>query len=92
MTDEVVGRGYWNHRVVKRRYPTGEVEFAIHETFYNIGMEPGVSITTEAVAACAETVEGLRETLQKMLASLGKPVLDYETREEVGDEFSDQHR
>lgn len=74
---------HWNYRVVRRVYETGEVEFAIHEAFYDIGKVPGVSITMEAVPPHAESVEGLREVLQEMLKSLEKPPLDYETQKEV---------
>lgn len=73
----------WNHRVVRRVYETGEVEYAIHEAFYDIGKEPGVSITKEAVTAHAETMEGLREALQEMLKAVAKPVLDWETQKEL---------
>ena len=40
-------------------------------------------MTSDGIRVGAETVEGVRWTLQKMLACLDKPILDYETREEV---------
>lgn len=71
----------WNHRVVKRIYPepSGETFYQIHEAYY--GLEDKPLITTEPKALVGESIDELRETLQRMLRALDKPVLDYETRE-----------
>jgi len=87
--DFTIGEYHWNHRVVRRVFRADgshqEVEFAIHEAHYkDKGATRGpCSITTDAVAVHAETVDGLRWVLQKMLEALDKPVLDYETTEEM---------
>ena len=75
----------WNHRVVRREYPKAapseRVLYEIHEAFYN---ETGCyAITEEAIDPVGETVPELKERLQKMLAAIDKPVLDYQTRKEI---------
>ena len=82
--------GHWNHRVVRWVYKDGaggeEIGYCVHEAFYGLdgdGDKP--SITVEPDYPWGETVEELREDLQRMLRSLDAPVLDYETREEIKD-------
>jgi hypothetical protein len=75
---------HWNHRVVRRVYPgalDGEVAYQIHEAYYGIEDKPLIS--TEPDHPHGETPEELREDLERMLRALDKPVLDYETREEI---------
>lgn len=67
----------WNHRVIKRTFPDSadpSTYFGIHEVFY---APEGMSCTTEPVDVFSDSVEGLRETLERMLRALDKPVLDY---------------
>lgn len=85
-----VGVYHWNHRVVRRVFHPGtdkeQVDYAIHEAHYNEkGASSGrCSITLDPVAvSSSEGLEGLRWVLTKMLEALDKPVLDYETREEI---------
>ena len=76
----------WNHRVVRREYPGKfpEVLYGIHETFYGLdGRSKKPAFTTEPSDVVGESIEGLRQTLKWMLASLDKPVLDYKTRKEI---------
>ena len=75
----------WNHRVVKRTYPepSGETFYQIHEAYYGLNGSGKPSITVDPMYAIGESVDELRETLQRMLRALDKPVLDYETREEI---------
>ena len=70
---------------MRRTYENGEVEYAIHEAHYTTpGRASGpCSITVDPIAPSSEDIDGLRWVLQKMLQSLDKPVLDYETREEL---------
>lgn len=78
--------GHWNHRVVRRVYPNdgeGYVEYAVHEAFYGLDGDNKPSITEEPDSPHGETLEELREDLQRMLRVLDAPVLDYETREEI---------
>jgi hypothetical protein len=79
----------WNHRVVRRVYKDvadSETVYCIHEAFYNLdGTEHKPSITMEPDYPCGETIEELREDLQRMLRALDHPILDYETQEELKD-------
>lgn len=74
----------WNHRVVRRDFGGGEVHYSIHEVYYDEPNGPPRSCTMEPVAPYAESVEkndedqGLRWVLERMLAALDKPVLDWD--------------
>jgi hypothetical protein len=76
----------WNHRVVRRKLTgdeaevAGEYEYAIHEAYYDLpGSEiPNLSWTANAIAPRSETLEGLRETLERMLRALDQPVIEDE--------------
>ena len=74
---------HWNHRVVKRTYPapSNETFYQIHEAYYGVENKP--AITEEPDYPLGESIEELREDLQRMLRALDKPVLDYDTREEI---------
>ena len=82
--DFSIGEYHWNHRVVRRVFPNGEVSYAILEAHYKQkGATAGpCSLTLDPIAPSAEDIEGLRWVLQKMLEALSKPILDYETGEE----------
>jgi hypothetical protein len=81
----------WNHRVVRREYPSGEVMYQIHEVYYNQARKAD-SCTQEPVSLMAEDLEDLRWTLQKMLACIDRPTLDYDkdfpTREQQESEIT----
>lgn len=87
--DFTIGEYHWNHRVVRTVYKPGtpqeQVWYDIHEAHYEVKGESSgkCSITVGAIAPYGENIQELRETLQLMLAALDKPVLDYETREEI---------
>ena len=64
----------WNHRVVKYSNNT----FGIHEVYYNeVGVVDGV--TESAVSVVENSVDDMRYTLLRMLASLDKEVIDYDS-------------
>jgi len=64
----------WNHRVVKKIYSDGYVEYGIRETHYN--NNDGIcSWTAEPVNVVAEDMDGLRWTLEMMLKCLDKEIL-----------------
>jgi len=77
---------HWNHRVVRRVYRDEigglqEVAYQIHGAYY--GLEDKPAITEEPDHPHGETLAELRKDLERMLRALDKPVLDYETREEI---------
>jgi hypothetical protein len=66
---------YWNHRVVKKHYPeTDETFYTIHEAHYNDNGDL-YGYTEGGVDPCGESIEELRETLNRMLRALDQPVL-----------------
>ena len=78
----------WNHRAFKsvcynKYLDKYETFFEIREVFYdengNIG---NISDPADVVA---DSLEGLKWTLNKMLESCDKPIIDYNTREELQD-------
>lgn len=72
----------WNHRVVRRVYPDAEVLYEIHEVYYNPDGTVDM-MTVDGIDPIGEDLAGLRWTLEHMLRALEKPVLDYDTREEI---------
>lgn len=77
----------WNHRVVRRTAPPitkngpPYVYYEIHEVYYD---EQGMmGMTQEPINPHGESLEDLKWVLEKMLASLEKPVIDYDTKEEI---------
>ncbi len=50
---------------------------------YGLGDSEKPAITVNPDHPQGETLEDLREDLERMLRALDKPVLDYETREEI---------
>jgi hypothetical protein len=74
----------WNHRVLRHKFPPikdvqREDHYIIHEVYFNEGKqdEPH-SCTKDGVEVRGESIEELRETLQRMLRCLDHPVLDYD--------------
>ena len=61
----------------------GETYFSIHEVFYDIEEPGNIAWTDNPVEAVAESIEGLREQLKRMLDATYIPVLNYEDGKEV---------
>lgn len=78
---------HWNHRVILKREDSvvGSLErIEIHEAFYNADGKTGFTGTpTPVMCDKEEGIERLRQILQWMLECLDKPVLDFETGQEV---------
>lgn len=68
----------WSYRVMRQRFPSGEVVYQIHELY-----DKPNGWTTDGVAPAGDSVLGLREELHRMLAACDHPVLDYDTGKEV---------
>jgi len=66
----------WNYRVIRHKND-GDEWLAIHEVYYD---DDGSSeLTTQDPSdIVGETVESLRDTLEYMLESLDKSILNYE--------------
>lgn len=74
----------WNYRVYRRKInddPGGAPYFySIHEAYYAEPEEVS-SYSKNPIAPVASSLDELRWSLEKMLAALDKPVLDYEEDE-----------
>lgn len=71
--------GHWNHRVVKRivkDFDENVEWFGIHEVFYGLADESDASWTEEPISVEGESMDELRETLERMLRALDKPIID----------------
>ncbi len=64
----------WNHRIVQKKDPEGDLYCEVHEAHYNAKGDI-CAITENAVTALGETVEELETELQRMAAACKKPVL-----------------
>ena len=68
----------WNNRVMRRECKGYDEEwFEIHEVYYDDNDEVE-GYTKDAIAPGGHSIEELRRELERMLACLDKPVLDYE--------------
>lgn len=66
----------WNYRVMKQEIMDGDVYLQIHEVFYDkVGRK---SWSVNGVTVAGETIEELRDILNKMLKSLDSKILDYD--------------
>lgn len=66
---------YRNHRAVKTYYPDmDETFFMVHEVHYNDNGDL-TNCTVDGVCPRGESLEELREELNRMLRALDKPVL-----------------
>jgi hypothetical protein len=71
----------WNYRTVRSTVIVDGVRYesyAIHEAHYDTPIEAPHSITSRAMTTSFDSLDDLRDGLTKMLASLDKPVLNYE--------------
>jgi hypothetical protein len=75
--------GHWNHRVV-RQIRDGETFYGIHEVFYGLPDESDAGWTEDPISPVGETVEELRETLERMMRALDKPVILDDDEKEQG--------
>lgn len=71
----------WNHRICRHRATSAlehEEALSIHEVYYP---DPGSApdgVTLDPVPVAGENIEELRNTLNRMLRCLEKPVLEFE--------------
>jgi len=77
----------WNYRVVRRTYWTwgarlDQYTYAIHEAYY--GADGKITALTEnPVGALSDGERSLAQVLDMMAEALSKPVVDFDTREEL---------
>ena len=67
----------WNHRIVKR----GD-DYGIHEVYYDDDGEVE-GLTADAISLVSEDVMELRNDWLMIASALFKPVIDYDTQQEI---------
>lgn len=72
--------GHWNHRVMRHNAGAENEYLAIHEVYYGIDEDDNkdkVGWTLDPISVSGETIDELRETLERMLRALDKPIMEY---------------
>jgi len=73
---------HWNHRVVVRTFVHSdkfiEKTYGIHEVYYDKDDKPE-GVTMEAIGIIGDSVDDIKETLDRMAKACTLPVLDYDT-------------
>ena len=67
----------WNHRVISRKYETGETYYAIHEVYYDDSGKP-TQCTALPSVILEDSIDDLAITIDRIRECLSKPVLDYD--------------
>jgi hypothetical protein len=75
----------WNYRVVKKvtKIPLGETDitYEIHDVYYDESLD--IVNIGRISFPMSDDVDGLKWTLKKMVEACKKPVIDYNTGEEL---------
>ena len=76
------GEMWWNYRRVRKTYPGKDiVSYFIVEAYYTDGKVD--MITVDEMGPWGENEAELLDDFEAMAEAFGKPVLDYDTREEI---------
>lgn len=67
----------WNYRLIDHGENQGERYFAIHEVHYDDTGKP-VSVSEDGARIGGETVDDIKDVLERMRGALEKPALRYE--------------
>lgn len=71
--DDSATGGHWNHRLMAEQTDE-EIYLSIHEVHYDKNEIP-VGYTEKPISVSAETVDGVKWVLEKMIDCLQKPIL-----------------
>ena len=76
----------WNHRVIKRVHNhkylhEPEIFYEIREVFYDNNGD--ITAIAETPDVMSDSLDGLKWTLNKMLESCDKPIIDHNSGEEL---------
>jgi hypothetical protein len=79
----------WNYRVVKTvtKIPLGDtdISYGIHEVYYDSNGDI-ISISEGLAHPISDDLEGLQWNLERMIEACKKPVIDYNTGEELNEQ------
>ena len=76
----------WNHRVIRHKQ-ADEYWLGVHEVYYENGAP--TMVTMEPVGVGGYDVDEIRQTIEWMMKSLDKPVLEYSDFEEGGKYYTE---
>lgn len=65
----------WNYRIMRHTDAGGRQYYAVHETYYGDAGEV-MGSTEEAASVMGETLDEVREELDRMLRALDYPVIE----------------
>lgn len=65
----------WNYRVMRHFDAAGNESYAVHEVYYTAEGKPSM-YSVNGVAPWGETLEELRQEVQRFTVALEKPVLE----------------
>jgi len=78
----------WSYRVVKyvTKIPLGNIDisYGVHSVYTDENNDI-VNISENPTYPISDDLEGLKNVLSKMIESCNKPVIDYHTGEEIGE-------
>jgi hypothetical protein len=66
---------HWNHRVMRKEHDNSESTYGIHEVYYKQGKAN--MWTEDPVEVTGDDVQELKQTLERMLLALEKPILNF---------------
>jgi hypothetical protein len=79
----------WSYRVVKyvTTIPLGDrdITYSIHSVYYDENNDI-VNISERPQYPMSDDLEGLKWTLSKMMEACNKPIIDYNTTEELNEQ------
>jgi hypothetical protein len=78
----------WSYRVVKQvtKIPLGDIDisYSIHEVYYDSNGDI-INISEGLAHPISDDIEGLQWNLERMIEACKKPVINYNTGEEIQD-------
>jgi len=78
----------WSYRVVKQvtKIPLGDIDisYSIHEVYYDSNGDI-INISECLAHPISDDIEGLQWNLERMIEACKKPVINYNTGEEIQD-------
>jgi hypothetical protein len=76
----------WNHRVVRRFYPNTHMDdsmlYEIYEVYYNSDGTIN-AIMGEPIRIREESIDDLRQTVERLTKCLEQRIIDYDTLQEI---------
>lgn len=84
-----MSKHFWNYRIMQKKHQGGESQYAIHEVHYEDGKVYGWAENPSDVYTYImegeedDPILNLAKVVEMMKTALDKPILDFETGEEI---------